>query len=241
MRKGITNILRDYYRLESRAYNGDFDTAVILADLLSAINSGVLTARQRQYIALYYFCGLTYAEIAHLMGIEWQDNVSKGIYNALNRISATYNRDSTVPFKQQPAGDFKGYNGALYRWLDEIAEGAPVGEPSRDVLLNISEILAHFDEKSAEMLRQYAEGFVFIEDGEAGEEYPHFSDTQIRWQNRRVSYVPEVFPDGDVIGSKRVVPKYAVDDTGEESDDGEHITRTIQQTGRRKLFKLRGN
>lgn len=237
MRKGIANVLKDYYRLESRAYGGDFDTAVILADLMSAINGDVLTVRQRQYIALYFFCGLTYAEVAHVMRIANQSRVSDALYSALRRLTQA----PGASFKDQPADDFSAYDGAVYRWLDAIEDGAPVGEPSREVLLNIAEILRPYDDESAEMIRQRAEGFVYVDEACDGPEYPHYSDAQLRWYDRRMSYVPEVFPEGDAVGSKRVVPKYAVDETGEQDDDEEHITRTIQRTGRRRLFKLRGN
>ena len=239
MRKGIANVLRDYYRLESRAYGGDFDTAVILADLMNAINGDVLTVRQRQYIALYFFCGLTYAEIAYIVGAR-QEVAQRAIADAFKRLTSVY-KASEQSLKGHTPSTFEAYEGVVYRWLDAIADGKPLSEPSREVLLNIADILRPYDDESAEMVRQHTEGFVVVEDTQEGPEYPHLSDAQMRWQDRRMSYVPEVFPEGDAVGSKRVVPKYAVDETGDQDDDEEHITRSIQRTGRRKLFKLRGN
>lgn len=241
MRRGISALLRDYYRLRSRADDGEFDTAVMLTDLLNAVNGETLTARQRQFIALYYFVGLTYAEIAEVMRIEWSDNVSKGVYAALDRLNALYDIDDKSSNRRRTPNDFNHLDGAVYRWLDGIAEGEPVEEPPKEVVISIAEILKDFDDKSSELIRQTKDGYVPILFEEGEEEYPHFSDSQLRWLDRRMSFVPEVLPEGDVIGSKRTMPTYAVDDSGNGEDDDAHITRSIHRTGRRKLFKLRGN
>ncbi|QIG62603.1 RNA polymerase sigma factor [Sporosarcina phage Lietuvens] len=241
MRKGIASLLKDYYRLETRSLGGDFDTTVMLADLMSAVNGDILTVRQRQYIALYFFCGLSFKEIAVITGASNQARISDALYSGIERISVVTKGESNR-FKAQPADDFNGHVGAVYRWLDDIAYGAPVGEPTRAVVLSIASILQESDELLANMTEQARTGVVYVlEEPQENDGYVHLSDSQMRWQDRRMSFVPEVFPPGDAVGSKRVVVKYDADRDGELCDDDEHITRKVQQTGRRRMFKLRGN
>lgn len=237
MRKGIARLLRDYYELRSRSfYGGDIDTTATLIDLMGAINGDILTARQRQFIALYYFVGLTFEEVAEVMCISSPTNVSDAIYSALERLSA----GPGFVFKSRTPEDFSHMPGAVYRWLDDIGNGTPIMEPSLDVIVAIAEILELSDSKSLELLFQYYAGIVLMEEKEEGEEYPHLSDSQLRWQDRRISLTDEVHPPGDVIGSKRYTPLSEYD--GDETNDDEYnMTRTIRLTGRRKLFKLRGN
>lgn len=236
MRKGIARLLRDYYELRTRTeYVGDYDTAVMLADLMAQINGDILTPRQRQFIAIYYFVGLTFEEIAIVMRLASPSNVSDGLYAALDRLADTDN----TRFKTRTPENFADYDGAVYRWLDGIAEGKPIKEPSRRVLLSIATVLSKSDGNSSEMLRQKSEGFVYLDES-MGEEYPHLSDSQTRWVDRRITLVEDVFPVGDIVGSQRYtpLPEY----NGDEGTDDEYLlSRTIKTTGRRKLFKLRGN
>lgn len=241
MRRGIASLLKDYYRLETRAYGGDFDSAVMLADLMDVVNGTYLTARQRQYISLYYFCGLTFSEIAIITGAANQSRVSDALYSAIERISDV-TKNEVRQFKTQPASDFSDCDGAVYRWLDDIARGAPIEEPSRAVVLSIANILYESDLLSRDLIEQVNTGVVYIDEPqEELDGYTHLSDSQIRWIDRRMSYVPEVFPPGDSVGSKRVVVKYEADSDGSLDDEDEHINRRVHRTGRRRLFKLRGN
>lgn len=230
VRRGIIRLLRDYYRLKYRTeYKGDYDTAVILADLMESINSDALTPRQRQFIALYYFVGLTLDEVAVISETR-QDNVRITLRRAIERISSEKGRFNTytvVPYEN---------TSAVYRWLNEIADGEPIGEPTREVILSIAEILRYSDERSAELIRQHGTGFVIVAEPDDGrEEYPHYSDAQLRWLDRRVSVVSEVYPSGDVVGTKKWTPAPNYDES--ESDDYEPIC----QSGRKKLYKLWGN
>lgn len=237
MRRGITRLLRDYYELLSKTeFDGDYDTAIILADLLGAVNSETLTARQRQFIALYYFVGLTFSETAEIVGVDVR-NAKEGVHSAIRRLEANM-ADSTT-FKSRTPNTFADKQGEVYRWLERIANGEEIKEPSRKVVLSIADILRYTDDESEEMIRQVSEGFVnvYVDDVE---EYPHYSDSQLRWLDRRVSLVEEVLPVGDSTGFKRHRP--APDYEGNASEDDDYFnSRTVRKTGRRKLFKLRGN
>lgn len=238
MRKGLTKLLRDYYRLQARTlYEGDFDTAVVLADLMAIINSDKLTARQRQYIALYYFVGLTFNEIASLVGVDVR-NVKQPLYDGLDRAALVAQGDTTgAAFKRRTPDTFADKPGAVYRWLDAIAAGAPVAEPPHAVTLNIAELLSETDDKSAELARQSETGVVYIDEtADDKPEYAHFSDSQLRWLDRRITLVENVLPPGDAVGSQKHIPAPEYDGYEDESQ-----SRKTHATGRRKLFKLWGN
>lgn len=237
MTRGIAKVLRDYYELESRTtYGGDLDTALLLADIMRAINGDVLTERQRQVIALYYFAGLKLREIAYLLDVTPR-NVRQPLQDALKRVSESQKNPKTV-FKSRAVERFDRFV-PLYKWLDDIADGAPVKEPPLSAVQSLADLLEHGDEGSAELVRQRREGFVYVDEDES-EEYPHFSDAQLRWKDRRISLVEEVLPPGDAIGFQRYTP--APDYEGDaELDDDYLLSRSVRNMGRRKLFKLRGN
>lgn len=237
MRKGITNLLREYYRLKSRTeYEGDYDTAIILADLMSVINGSALTPRQRQFVALHYFVGLKLDEIATITSTT-QYNVANTLRKALDRlVDASEGNHSFYAYKVEEYAE----TSEVYKWLNGIANGHPVEEPTRKVVLSIAELLRSSDEASAEMVRQHEMGEVLIEEMDDGKvEYSHYSDSQLRWLDRRVTLVEEVFPTGDVIGSKRHTPTSDYDGFGSEEED-DYLSYTVRTTGRKKLYKLRG-
>ncbi|MCC2383536.1 RNA polymerase sigma factor [Bacillus cereus] len=226
-REGVKALLKDIYRLsESKLHKGDIDAAAILTDLNISLNNECLTPKQRQCIALYYFVNLSIKEASSILDI-YPSVFNYHIKGALSRL-ANNMRFGTVTKKGDPIGLF-GNSSGVYKWLDEIALGKPLEEPPYEVVLDIAEILSKSDEKSSEMIRQHIEGFVYVEENE-GEEYPCLCEEQMRWADRRVSYVEEVFPPGDVTGYHRVLIRDDEDRKGVEYKEE-----------RRKIFKRRGN
>jgi len=224
---GVTALLKDVYRLNSTMfYGGDIDTAVILADLDVAMNGEVLTVRQRQTIALHYFAKLTLEECAAVLGIDARV-VRYHINGALNRIAANMSSGQTFS-KGDPTHDLY-ITDELDKWLNAISAGLRIEEPSHAVFNAIANRFAERDYKSKEFVRQIAEGFVYLPEDE-GPEYPCLSDEQMRWDDRRITYVEEVFPPGDVVGTRKLAIKNDEDSYGIE-----------YRLEKRKLFKLRGN
>lgn len=224
---GITALMKDVYRLTSSMfYGGDIDTAVILADLDLALNGEVLTVRQRHAIALYYFANLTFEECAAVLGIDWTV-VRYHINGALKRIAANMSNGKTFS-KGDPTHDLYVID-ELDTWLNEISAGLRIEEPSHAVFSAIAARFTGYDYKSKEFVRQIVEGTVYLP-AEEGPEYPCLSDEQMRWDDRRITYVEEVFPPGDVVGTRKLAVKNDEDSYGIE-----------YRLERRKLFKLRGN
>jgi hypothetical protein len=116
------------------------------------------------------------------------------------------------------------------KWLNTVAGGsAPVYSVPLAIFRNINERFAPSDKKSAEVLRQQREGFVFFEEP-ATEKYPCLTEDQFAWKDRRITYAEEVYPPSDVIGRRKVAIKLRDDKKGREF--------IIEN---RKLFKIRGN
>jgi DNA-binding CsgD family transcriptional regulator len=223
--RGIAEVLKDYYKLESsRFYNGDVDATGILADILNEIDGDCLTARQRQCFALYYFARLKLRECAVVLGLD-ESVVKKHVKGGLKRLAARIDREARFS-KGDPIPDYTEDN-ALYGWLNAIKDGAPIGEPTAEIFRDIAEILRESDDKSDELLRQHADGYVMLPDDS---EYTCLTEGQMKWADRRVTYVEEVFPPGDTVGSQRVAAQNTEDKKGIEFRDE-----------RRKMFKLRGN
>lgn len=224
--KGITALLRDIYRLKGvTQFGGDIDSTVILTDLDLALNGDCLTKRQRQSIALYYFAGLKLRECSEVMVLD--DSVIKyHLKGGLSRLSSHMKTGERF-MKGDDITLFDETN-AIYRWLNAIANGSPVTEPSVSVTLDLARFF--LDDKAKEYVRQHEEGFEYIEDYTDVEEYPCLSEDQMRWSDRRVTYVEEVFPPGDAVGSVKVAVR--------NEEDRKGVEFSVE---RRKIFKRRGN
>lgn len=227
-REGITKLLQDIHSVkESRIYHGDIDATAILADLFTALDSDCLTARMRQVVALYYFAGLIEKEMTLLLGIN-QKSINEIKQKAVDRVAEHMYR----------GGKFKAGNPyvpfaddrVLYRWLNAVADGQlPVYTVTQTVFNDINRILAPKDKKAAEVLRQQREDVIFVEEPDV-DEYPCLTEDQFAWADRRVTYVEEVYPPSDVVGTRKVAIKLRDDKKGRE-----YIVE------KRKMFKRRGN
>jgi DNA-binding CsgD family transcriptional regulator len=226
-KEGIKTLLKDLNRLnESKIYKGDYDAAAILTDLNISLNNGCLTPRQRQCLGLHYFINLSIDESSTILGIH--PRVFKYHLKGVLLRLAENMCFGTLFMKGDPV-ELYGKTYGIYKWLDDIALGMPLREPPYEAFLDIADILSETDEKSFEMVRQRREGFVYIE-RDVKEEYPCMHEEQLRWADRRVSYVEEVFPPGDAIGSRKVLVR------DEENKDG--VEYMVE---RRKIYKQGGN
>lgn len=81
---GVDRLLRDIYKLANEeSYGGDYNSVIIRVDLEHALQSDALTPRQRQAVALYYFCQLTYPECARILGrdVDTKRRINTAIVN----------------------------------------------------------------------------------------------------------------------------------------------------------------
>jgi hypothetical protein len=229
--EGIATLLKDVYRFkESRHYKGDIDATAILTDLKLALDSDCLTPRMRQVVALYYFVGLTEEETADILGITERKAVNKSLSSSLERIAEQMSKGSYR--KKGHAEISTEYNTPLYNWLTAVAYGdAPIYEVPGDVFTEILNRSRHSDKNADETLRQRLEGSSYKEDYADAEEYPALTEDQFKWKDRRMSFKSEIYPRGDVIGSRKVSIKLR---DGDESGN-EWILE------KRKLFARGGN
>lgn len=224
--EGIACLMRDYTKLRStQALAGDIDSVALLADLERALDRCNLTPRMRQCLALYFFAQLTEADTAAVLGIE-RSTVNRTVESALDRLEAFmefgYNKalGSRIDAIIEPITK-------LHEWANDVANGR------KHIYSNpqgVAEWLATKGDKKAKVvMKQRKEPFVYVEDYTGREEYPPYTKEQFKWSDRRVSYVPEVYPPGDVTGTRTVAVKLRGDKYGREY--------TIEK---RKIFAKRG-
>ncbi|MBX6362007.1 MAG: hypothetical protein IRZ03_18275 [Acidobacterium ailaaui] len=204
---GIKALLSDIYHLEERQwFGGDVDATTLIIDLKKALDSDCLTPRMRQVIALYYFAQMTEQEAADVLGIN-RVPFHITLVNAIERIAVEmmYGYHKTNARKSALISG----TDALTTWLNDVALGNAkvyeIPESALDELLLRKK--ADGDEKAAEALRQRDEGVVYIDDDATGPEYPCLTEEQMRWADRRVSYVPIVYPNNQIIGTRKVAIK----------------------------------
>jgi hypothetical protein len=191
---GIAALLRDVYRLsESRLYDGDIDATAILIDLKMALDSNCLTPRMRQVVALYYFAQFTEEEIAEIIGVTRQ-GINDSVNNALERISAHMEYGYTKITNAKVNALLPGTH-EIKRWLNAVAYGKSLYEIEDEVIsgINIWRAAQLNDHKDLEVMRQRIEGYTYEPVYESDEmKYPALTWEQIKWKDRRISYVSEV-------------------------------------------------
>jgi predicted DNA-binding protein YlxM (UPF0122 family) len=227
--KGVLAVLKDFNRLGNAAVlSGDYDAATILADITKGLNSSeVLTPKQRQCIALYYFANLKLRECEDVLGID-ESGVKRHIRSGIRRI-AEFVSNRALFSKGDPYVDYEETD-ELMQWVNRIGNGDEITVPGDVVILAIAQRFAADESKAEEMLRQFSEGHVEVFDPDDGKpEYPCLSESQMKWSDRRVTYVEEVFPPGDVLGSRKVATRDEEDKQGVE-----------YRQDRRKMFRVRG-
>lgn len=213
---GVYRLLKDYYRLEERiSPGGDYDTAVILADLKGALDSPVLTARQRQIVALLFFAELTMEDVSGILGV-YVSKIHKSLTAALERLSAALKGARTPKFRTQSAPPF-GSRRLLYAWLNAVGSGeAPIYNVPAAVMTDLLMWLdENGDEKAQEALRQHREGPPNVKTiyKNPEDEYLCLNPRQLRYRHEKEERVSEVFPKFDVSGAKKSAVKER--DTGE--------------------------
>lgn len=221
--RGIKSLLRDIYRMsESRYLNGDIDATVILADLKLALDSGCLTPRMRQVIALYYFLGFTQSEISEISGVT-QPTIVESLDEALLRVSAEMcygykqGNGAKANAKLTPTNEIER---DLFIILNDITEGIrPVYVADACIFTASIRYLANKGNKKAlEVVRQQIEGSVIVDDIQPLEgEYTALTWEQMRWDDRRISYVPDIYYDDRYVKTGfRNVPEVLEDENGGE-------------------------
>jgi hypothetical protein len=195
---GIAALLRDVYRLsESRLYDGDIDATAILIDLKMALDSNCLTPRMRQVVALYYFAQFTEEETAKILGFKERKTVNFSLESAIERISVFMEygyckaNNGRTDAQITPSHPF-------LEWLNNVADGSM---PAYSFSEHITDWLAlNGDNKAIEALKQRSEGYAYEPVYESNEQkYPALTWEQIRWRDRRISYVSEVKYDDRLI------------------------------------------
>jgi hypothetical protein len=191
---GIAALLRDVYRLsESRMYDGDIDATAILIDLKIALDSNCLTPRMRQVVALYYFAQFTEEEIADIFGITRQ-GVNDSLSNAIERVSTHMEYGYTKVTNAKLDACLPSTH-EIKRWLNAVAGGKSLYDIDDDVISGINTWRAGqlSDKKDLEAIQQRVNGYTYVPVYENDEKkYPALTWEQIRWRDRRVTYVSEI-------------------------------------------------
>jgi predicted DNA-binding protein (UPF0251 family) len=191
---GIAALLRDVYRLsESRLYDGDIDATAILIDLKMALDSNCLTPRMRQVVALYYFAQFTEEEAAEVLGIS-QVTLNESLETAIERISSHMEYGYTKVTNAKANAILLDTH-EIKRWLNVVACGGKLYEIDDETIsgINIWRASKLNDRKDLEAIKQRIEGYSYEPVYESEEQkYPALTWEQIRWRDRRMSYVSEV-------------------------------------------------
>jgi DNA-directed RNA polymerase specialized sigma24 family protein len=86
---GVAMLLRDYWAISKRRFDGDYAACDILLDLERAIVKANLSNRQRQAVALVYFEGYTQEDAAERLGVS-QQRVGMALTIACKRLADVY-------------------------------------------------------------------------------------------------------------------------------------------------------
>jgi predicted DNA-binding protein (UPF0251 family) len=113
---GIAQLLSDVYKLANDAeYRGDTEAIVLKVDLEHALQSDALTPRQRQAVALYYFCQLTQQECAKVLGVKRQ-RITDRLKTAKRNIAQHMQGDDHTSSQYINSRDYMSQGIALDYW-----------------------------------------------------------------------------------------------------------------------------
>lgn len=208
--EGISQLMRDYSKLKGgQALSGDVDSVALLADLEYALDNCNLTPRMRQALALYYFAELSKVDVAKVLGVNrksFDDTLDAAVERLEAFMEFGYNKAVNIRNDAIIHGELR-----IYSWANDIARGyvSVYSKPE-----GVTEWLAQNGDKKAKESRNKTNNFVL--DYEGVEEYPPYTKEQFRWNDRRMSFAAEVFPSGDVIGTRKVCVKLKDDPQGRE-------------------------
>jgi hypothetical protein len=224
--EGIAALLSDVYRAEARAFDrADLDSFTVITDLKLALDTDCLTPRQRQVVALYYFCELTLEQVGEVLGMSAQ-GAKKILGGAVERIAKEM-KDGGASRKGRITAHFAGTR-SFYRWVNDVADGAPVYSLPDDVELDLLHWLSERgDDRAWETLRQRKEGAPPID---YSSDYKCMYADQIRKKDRRMTFKEYVFPPGDVVG-------YRFAKASDFKDEKEPDEGYAEPTIRKKIFK----
>ena len=212
--KGIHVLMMDYGRLKEQIRNeSDFDAAAILCDLERALDKVNLTPRMRQCVALRYFVGLTEQQCAKILGID-RSTVNRMVDSALDRLEA-FMAFGYMQKENARTDAILTQNHPFISWVNDVACRKKRIYSKPPVLTEyLSEMFG--DKKAQETIRQRTEGSSYTYDYSGVEEYPYYTEEQFRWSDRRMAFVPEVFPTGDVAGTRTMAVKLQDDPYGRD-------------------------
>lgn len=207
---GVFRLLKEIHRLDARLVPGaDYDTAAIIRDLKDALDSPVLTARQRQVVALYFFTDSTMEETGAILDIR-KNTVIEALNEAVYRISSQMKAGNPVEFKGRATKPIKNRR-PLFTWLNAVGSGeAPVYEVPATVMTDLLMWLdENGDEKAQEVLRQRREGPPEVKTvyQNPEDEYLCLNPRQLRHRHEKEERVSDVLPKFDVSGSKKCAVK----------------------------------
>ncbi|MBA4542022.1 sigma-70 family RNA polymerase sigma factor [Thermoactinomyces daqus] len=183
--EGIAALLDDFYRVEARAYDrADLDSYTVIADLKIALDTDCLTPRQRQCIALYYFCELSREQVAELLGVARQ-SVDEYLATAHERLAREM-KEGGAAKKGRRVKPLPGSR-PLNRWINDIADGAPIYDLPEDVAEDLLYWLSERgDERAWETIRQRRHGAPELVYDTV--EHAHIHDRQLWYRYKREIY-----------------------------------------------------
>lgn len=220
-KSGIERLMSDYWSLkETQGIKGDIDSVALIIDLERALDHCSLTPRMRQVLALHYFADLSLTDAAHLIGITPQ-SVQEANDNALEHLEAymAYGYDKKIYARNR--GEIDG-DAPLQQWAMAVGDGSfPIY--SRPDGVTEWYAAAVKEPCAIETMKQRVSPVEYVS---TTEKRP-LNKRQLRYGDKRTTYVEEVYPRTDVTGSQKAVVKLKDDKYGRDF-----------KLERRKLFRI---
>jgi hypothetical protein len=204
---GVYRLLKEWHRLESRIESsGDYDTLVIIEDVKKALDSDILTPRQRQVVALYFFADIGMEYVGEVLGIG-APRVKKHLVLALDRLSGHMKTGGAVKHTKGREVTSYGNSRPLFRWLNQVGHALlPVYDVPEEVYADLLDWLSeNGDERAQEVARQLRHGPPEVEYIYENPEdvYPCLNPRQMQYRETKQIPVPEVYPKFDEAGRRK--------------------------------------
>lgn len=194
-KEGVTAILENYDMLRAMAESGRGEASekiMLLVDTAAAAKAtNVLTARQRQILALIYRVGCTLSEAAQMLGVKDASTIAGGRDSAIKRLVA-FLSGGELPGDGRPrlevlsGGKGSGIPQEVRGYLEALAFGdvGPLEVPDNSTIEALQEYLAETDARMAQGLMERDHPTHEYQYADSGEEYPYLSERQ---QKRRAA------------------------------------------------------
>lgn len=187
--KGVDRLLKDIHKLwYEESYRGDYDATCLRVDLEYALQSNVMTPKQRQAVALYYFCELTQDECARLLKMT-QQGIDERLSGAVNNI-AMHMQGRIMSLNQYIRySDYTNYDEHFDMWMAQLLVGHGKWWTIDNGVLNTLNRVLGMPNRDDNV-------------DEDSDDYPHLTNGQLRGRNRNREILrEEIYPVDANVGS----------------------------------------